>query len=388
MLLKNKLKTKSQGIAAYYGLFLSLLILSLKAYTQHSYVFVGSYNTDKNKDGIYIFKLDTLTGTLKKISTLKGVLNPSFIILSQNGQYLYACTDTRTPKDGSVSSFRLDTAALTLKPVSSQKTNGENPVYINLYKNEKWLLSANYNDGSVSVFPVDETGNIGALKQFIHYTDSSIHPIRQKGSHIHATVFSPDYKFVFLPDLGADKIRAYAIDTMKTEVLQNTSPSFIKMQAGSGPRHLTFHPTKKNAYCIEELSGYIRAFSYRNGKLNNLQRISLHKRKKQMDYSSADIHITPNGKFLYASNRGDENNIAIFSVKNKGKLKFIGLESSFGKTPRNFCIDESGKFLIVANQSSGNVIVFKINAKTGLLQKTYEELDIPGASCVQIKSYK
>lgn len=368
-------------------LLLLFIICNIFRIYAQTYVFVGSYNDNKTKEGIYIYELDTVSGKLTKIISISNALNPSYLTLSQNGKFLFACTDTRTPNDGSVSSFAFDKNNKLLSFINKQKTSGENPVYVSLNSTEKFLLSANYTDGSVSVFPIDSNGNILPLSQFIHFQDSSIYTARQSSSHIHSTVFSPDNQFVFLPDLGADKIRCFAFDSTQQQPLLNTKYAFTKTVAGSGPRHFTFHPNKKFAYCIEELSGTIIAYHYSDGKLDSIQRISSYKKKHKDVLSSADIHISPDGKFLYASNRGEENNIAIFSIKEDGTLKYVKHQSTFGTIPRNFTIDDSGRFLIVANQKSGNIVVFKRNAKTGLLKKLNSNTNVVGASCVIIKKY-
>ncbi len=368
-------------------LFILFLLPSLCIYSQSTFVFVGSYNYDKNKEGIYVYELDSITGNLKKVSSINQILNPSFITLSQDGNLLFSCTDTRTPKDGSVSSFRFNSTFKSITFINQQKTNGENPVYLILDKSEKWLLNANYKDGSVSVYPIDKDGSIAPISQFIHFTDSSVNKKRQEGSHIHATIFSPDYTYVFLPDLGADKIRCFAFDSLQTQPLQTSKPTFAKSISGCGPRHFTFHPNGKTAYCIEELSGTINVYNYKDGKLDSIQRIATHHKNDSFEFSSADLHISPDGKYLYASNRGEENNIAIFSIKKNGTLKSKGYQSTFGKTPRNFAIDETGKFLIVANQSTGNIVVFKRNLKTGFLVRVGNDINIENPTCVQIKNY-
>jgi 6-phosphogluconolactonase len=364
-----------------------LILCQILINAQHTFVFIGSYNYDKNKDGIYVFELDTTNGNLTRVASAKNILNPSFLTLNKNGNIIYACTDTRTPKDGSLSSFEFNSAAKNLTFINTQKTGGENPVYITLDKNEKWLLSANYNDGSVAVLPVNKDGYISNLSQIIHFKDSSVNLKRQSSAHIHAAVFSPENHFVFLPDLGADKIRCFQYDTLQQQPLQNAEFPFTKTTSGSGPRHFTFHPNGKFAYSIEELAGMISVYQYEKGKLSAVQRVATHHKKDTFDFSSADIHISPEGKFLYASNRGDENNIAIFKIKKNGKLKNVGYQPSLGKTPRNFAIDEAGKFLIVANQSTGNIIVFKRNIRTGLLEKIGNEIKIENPTCVQIKKY-
>jgi 6-phosphogluconolactonase (cycloisomerase 2 family) len=169
--------------------------------------------------------------------------------------------------------------------------------------------------------------------------------------------------------------------------LQIAENLITKTTLGGGPRHFTFHPNEKFAYCIEELTGTVNVYKYENGKLDSIQRVNTHSEKYKENFESSDIHISPDGKFLYASNRGEENNIAIFAIQNDGKLKIVGYQSTLGEHPRIFAIDETGKFLIVTNAVSGNVFVFKRNVKTGLLKKVGNKLKIKSVSCVQIRRY-
>lgn len=369
------------------AIFLFVLCVNFNFYSQNSYVFVGSYNSDKEKDGIYVFQLDTVTGNLNKITTVKNILNPSYLTVAPNGKYIFACTDTRTKNAGSVSGFEFKPKKKSLKFINSQKSGGENPVYLSVHKNGKWLVNANYNQGSVSVYPITAGGKIESIAQSFSYLEGSINKERQERSHVHSAVFSPNYDFVFLPDLGADKIRSYRFDATKKKPLSENQFPFMQATLGSGPRHFTFHPNGKFAYCIEEITGTISVYNYGNGKLNSIQRINAHSDEFKEGFSGADIHISPDGRFLYASNRGEENNIAIFSIESNGILKIAGYQSTLGKTPRIFAIDSSGKFLIVANQTSGNVVVFKRNSVTGMLQRSGTEVRVENASCVQIKQY-
>lgn len=367
--------------------FLFTLFISFNFYSQNSYVFVGSYNSDKNKEGIYVFKLDTVTGNLKKITTVSNVLNPSYLAVSPNGKYIFACTETKTPNAGSVSSFEFKPQNKTLTFINSQKSGGENPVYLSVHKNGKWLVNANYTEASVSVYPITENGIISPIAQIFSYSEGSVDRERQERSHTHSAVFSPNCDFVFLPDLGADKIRCYQFDSLQKQPLQEITPSFFQTTLGSGPRHFTFHPNGKFAYCIEEISGTVSVYKYDNGELDKVQRIEAHSDEFKEGFNSGDIHISPDGRFLYASNRGEENNIAIFSIGKEGTLKTVGYQSTFGKTPRIFTIDSTGKFLIVANQTSGTIVVFKRDAVTGLLKKIGNNIKVENASCVQIKQY-
>lgn len=365
-----------------------LVILSgIKLSAQDTYVFFGSFNRDKEKEGIYVYKLDTNKGKLSKVTSFKGIVNPSFLTLSPNGKYIFACTESKMKNGGSVSSFEFNPEKKSLTFINSQKSGGENPVYVSAHKDGNWLMVGNYTEGSTSVYPLAENGRIEPSVQNFQFSEGSIDQNRQDRAHIHSTVFSPDYKYVFLPDLGADKIRAYKFESDKKEPLQNTEVPFISTTPGSGPRHFTFHPNGKFAYCIEEMAGAVSAYAYENGTLKNIQRINTHSDEIKDNFESSDIHISPDGKFLYASNRGDENNIAIFSIQNDGTLNIVRYQSTGGKHPRVFAIDSTGKFLIATNAASGNATVFKRDFETGLLKKTGKSGKMKSVSSVQIRKY-
>lgn len=367
--------------------FTITLCTCVHLYSQNTYAFFGSFNRDKTLEGIFVYQLDTISGHLSKITTVKNILNPSYLTVSPNGKYVFACTESKTKNAGSVSSFEFNPENKTLTFINSQKSRGENPVYITVHKNGKWLVNANYTEGSVSVYPILENGTIQPAVQNFHFTEGSIDPERQDRSHIHSTVFSPNFDYLFLPDLGADKIRTYRFENENNEPLQPAENPFTQTTLGSGPRHFTFHPNGRFAYCIEEMGGAVSVYSYENGKLNNLQRINTHSEKYKENFESSDVHISPDGKYLYASNRGSENNIAIFSIENDGRLKTVGYQPIKGKHPRVFGLDPSGKFLIATNARTGNVVVFKRNSETGLLKKVGKKIKIKSVSCVQIKEY-
>ncbi|WP_336963336.1 lactonase family protein [Chryseobacterium contaminans] len=364
-----------------------VIVAGVKLCAQNTYVFLGSFNHDKETEGIYVYELDTVKGKLSKVTSLRGVLNPSFLTLSQDGKYVFACTESKTKNAGSVSSFRFDPEKKSLTFISSQKTGGENPVYLTAHKNGNWLINGNYTEGSVSVYPISENGVIQPRIQSFQFSEGSVNPDRQDRGHIHSTVFSPDFKYVFLPDLGADKIWGYQFEMDKKEPLTEAEKPFTPTSLGSGPRHFTFHPNGKYAYCIEEMGGAVSVYQYDNGKLEPLQRINTHSDQFKDNFESSDVHISPDGHYLYASNRGDENNIAIFSISDDGTLKTVGYQSTKGKHPRTFTIDSSGKFLIVAHPVSGTAVVFKRNAETGLLKKIGRKLKLNGVSTVQIRKY-
>ncbi|MDQ1166851.1 lactonase family protein [Flavobacterium sp. SORGH_AS_0622] len=360
-------------------------LLTINLFAQNTYVFLGSYNRDKSAETIQVYQLDTLSGKLVKFTSVKNVVNPSYLTVSSNGKFVYACTDTKTPNAGSISSFEFNPAAKSLTFLNSQRSGGENPVYVAVHKSGKWIANANYTEGSVSVFPILENGKIDSIAQNFQYMEGSTHKERQTRSHVHSSVFSPQFDYLFLPDLGADKIRCYAFDENQKKPLMETKNPFTKTDLEAGPRHFTFHPNQKFGYCIEEMAGQISVYKYNDGVLNKIQRIATHPDKIKEGFESSDIHISPDGKFLYATNRGNENNIAIFSIDENGLLKNIGYQPTLGKHPRIFAIDESGKFLVASNVLTGNVIVFRRDPKTGLLKKVGKEIKMENVSCVQIK---
>ncbi|WP_317619153.1 lactonase family protein [Chryseobacterium foetidum] len=364
-----------------------VVFLYSNLFGQKTFVFFGSFNWDKEKDGIFVYELDTFKGSLSKVTTVRNIKNPSFLTLSADGKYVFACTDSKTEKDGSVSSFRFNSKNKSLTFINSQKSGGENPVYLAAHKNGKWLVNGNYTEGSVSVYPILVDGKIQPFVQNIQFSEGSVNKMRQDRAHIHSTVFSPDFRYVFLPDLGADKIRCYQFNEDRNKPLESCSQPFIKTTAGSGPRHFTFHPNGNFAYVIEEMGGAVSAYQYKEGNLTNIQRIFTHSDKFKEGFESSDIHISPDGKFLYASNRGSENNIAIFAIENDGTLKTVGYQSTKGKHPRAFGMDEMGKFIIVANTRTGKVVVFKRNSETGLLKKAGRKIKIKNVSAVQIRKY-
>ncbi len=372
----------------YLYLFVIIVVLLSDAAIAQTYLFIGSYNFNRNKQGIYVYRFDTATGAMEYVSSTRQIPNPSYVTLSPNGKHLYACTETLTPKGGAVSSFSFDSRSGKLTYLGSQKSWGENPVYVTVDKNEKWLINANYTEGGIAVYPLDSNGIIGEARQKMSFFEGSVNPRKQERAHVHCAVFTPAQDYILFPDLGADKIRYYSFDPLKTEPLSATSDSFMRTIPGSGPRHLTFHPNGKYAYCNEELSGYVSAYNYKNGTLDSFQRIATHEVEHDKDYSNADIHVAPDGRFLYASNRGTQNNIAIFSISAyNGGLRLLGYQSVSGNHPRNFTIDPTGNFLIVANQVSGNVVVFRRDVKTGMLTKTKHHVRILNPSCVQTRTY-
>ncbi|WP_332452849.1 lactonase family protein [Chryseobacterium aquaticum] len=351
------------------------------------YVFFGSYNWDKNSEGIYVYELDNKTGKLTKVTSVKNIVNPSYITISPDGKYIYASSESKIENAGSVSAFSFDKETKNLRYLNQQNSGGENPVYVSVHKNGKWLVNGNYTDAGLSVYPLLEDGKIDSLKQIVNFSEGSINPDRQTKAHIHSAVFSPDFNTILFTDLGADKIRIYPFNSSQQKPLNEKESSFIKTKAGSGPRHLIFSKDGKTAYCIEEMAGEVSVYSFEENKLTEIQKIATHPSKIKNGFESSDLHISPDGKFLYATNRGKENNIAIFKIKPDKTLETIGYQKTYGKHPRTFAIDDTGSFLIVTNVATENAVVFKMNKESGALKKVGRSVKITNVSCVKTKMY-
>lgn len=363
-------------------LFLFLLI-SMTGFSQDYYLFIGTYTSGKS-EGIYVYKFNSATGTVQPISIAKGVDNPTYLTVAPGGKNLYAVNENGGGKPGEVSAFSFDAASGQLHFINKQPSGGDGPCYVTVDARNKWLLVGNYSAGSLAALPIRPDGSLAPSVQVIQHSGKGVKEQQEK-AHVHATVFSPDQQFVFVPDLGIDKVMIYRFLPQGKQPLVPAKVPYAVMNPGSGPRHFTFHPAKPYAYLIEELSGMVSAYQYEKGKLTFLQRISSHPQDFTGIIGSADIHVSPDGKFLYASNRGQSNSLAIFSIHpENGKLTAVGFPSTQGDMPRNFIIDPTGKWLLVANQKTGNIVIFKRDVATGLLDNTPQSVDVPNPVCLQL----
>ncbi len=366
-----------------FTIFFSFLLFSAGCFAQDFYLFVGTYTTGKS-EGIYVFRFNAASGKLTPVSTIQSK-NPSYLAVSPNGKYLYAVNENGGTKSGGVSAFSFNKATGKLHFLNSKSSGGADPCYVSLNKTGKWAVIANYSGGNLSALRIKADGSLDTLSQLIQHAGNSVNPQRQEKAHVHSVVFSPDEHFLLSADLGMDRESIYRFEPEKHQPLSDARDSFVNTLPGTGPRHLVFHPRRPYAYLIEELTGTIDAFHYSDGRLINFQHISTHPDDYNGEKGSADIHISPNGNFLYASNRGDANNIAIYAIDStSGKLILKGFQSTLGATPRNFMIDPSGHYLLAANQKTGNIVIFKINRQTGLLQPTGNQVEVPNPVCLKM----
>lgn len=349
---------------------------------QGNYILIGTY-TQTGSKGIYVYRFDEKTGKATWVSNTEGVQNPSYLAVSANGKNVYAVNETHGDVPPMVSAFSFDKNNGELKLTGQQPSGGDDPCYIAVSPDGLHVVAGNYSGGNFTLFSVNSDGSLNS-EQMIQHEGKSKNEKRQEKAHVHSTVFTPDENYLLVADLGMDKIMSYAFNPENGIVLKPSPVPFTATEPGSGPRHLVFHPKKSVAYLMEELSGAVAVYNYKDGKLELIERVPTHAKDYQGNIGSADIHVSPDGKFLYASNRGDQHSISIFSINKKGKLKFVHEQSTLGKAPRNFFIHPSGKYILAANQESDEVVIFSRNKKTGMLTDTGNRINVPKPVCVKM----
>lgn len=330
--------------------------------------------------GIYRVEMDLQTGALGDAGLLAEGLSPSFICFGHDGQNLYAVNEANNfegQAGGGVSAYGIEkkenSVALHFK--NSRPSKGENPCHIVTSPDGKYLFISNYSGGNFTVYALEESGSIGAETVHIQFQGSSVHPWRQTAPYVHSTTFSKDGKYVYVADLGTDRMVCYRYDPQAADLLTELTASTYHADPGSGPRHCTFSHDSRFAYLVNELNHSVAVLAYdsESGQLKSLQTIStLPESDADIENTCADIHLSPDGQYLYASNRGHDS-IAIYAVNGKtGTLTSLGFQNVSGQTPRSFLIDPSGKFLVCSNQNSDQIVSFAIDQATGLLSKRSE----------------
>ena len=349
-------------------------------------VYVGTYTTGKS-EGIYLYQLNLSSGELKHVATTRGVVNPSFLALAPSRRYLYAVNEVEEfagKKSGAVSAFAVDQKTGELRLLNQEPSLGADPCYVNVDAEGRFVLIANYTGGNVTVFPVQRDGSLGEPTDVKQYRGSSTNHERQEGPHAHCVVLDPTNRFAYSCDLGTDKIMIFRFDARNGKLLPG-EPPWVQVKPGAGPRHLAFYPGGKYVFVLNELHATVTAFARdrSNGGLKELQSITTLPKNFTGTNTSADIHVSSDGRFLYCSNRGHDS-IAIFTIDPRnGALTSIGHESTRGMTPRNFAIDPTGTFLLVANQKSDNIVVFQLDQKTGRLSSTGQVVQVPSPVCLK-----
>ena len=375
-------------------LFAALLVVvaaTLSAPTQEKakppapkryFAYIGTYTEKTKSKGIYAFRFDDTSGKLSFIGVAAETLNPSFLAVHPNGKHLYAVNELgkfNGEESGAVSAFSIDRKSGKLKLLNQVSSRGAGPCHISLDKTGKYVLVANYDSGTVAVFPVQSDGQLGKYTGYEKHMGSSVNKERQEGPHAHWIATSPDNRFLLTADLGIDKILISQFHLADGAFTPNKPNSGVRLKSGAGPRHAAFSPSGKFFYVASELNSTVTAYSYgaKDGTLHELQTVSTLPKDFSGANDVAEVAVHPSGKFLYVSNRGRDS-IAVFAIDAlKGKLTSVADIATQGKTPRNFAIDPTGKYLLAANQGSNDIVVFKIDPATGGLTLTGQVIDVP-----------
>ena len=347
-------------------------------------VYVGTY-TDQGSKGIYAYQFDTGSGRLSSLGLAAESLEPSFLAISANGRFLYAANEIETfsgRPTGAVSAFAINPQSGKLSLLNQASSQDPGPAHVTLDRTGKYVLVSNYTLGSVAVFPVLADGRLGEACAFVRHKGSSVNPERQKGPHAHAFILSPDNRFAIVADLGLDELLAYPFDAANGTL---GHPRIMKTRPGAGPRHLAFSPNGQFLYVINELQSTVVAYSYaaESGRVRELQTLSTLPKGFLSKNTAAEIEVHPSGKFLFASNRGDDS-IAVFAIAPKrGTLKLLEIDPTGGKTPRNFALDPSGSWLLVGNQDSDDIVVFRVDPETAHLTPDGAKVPVPSPACIK-----
>lgn len=345
------------------------------------YLVVGTYTSGEGSKGIYVYKFDEANAKADSVSMVE-ISNPSYLNFGAGGKFMYAVSENGEA-ESFANAFLFDKASGKLTLLDSQATGGPAPCYVDVDMSGRTVVTANYNGGSISVFQVKDDGALTPLTQKFQFEGRGADPVRQEKPHLHSARFSPDGKFLFAADLGRDKI--YRYDTVNSvfegqPALAEASLKTFDLPAETGPRHFDFHPSGNYFYLIGELSGKVIVFDYNGGDLIQKQVIEADTVGAR---GSADIHVSPDGKFLYASNRLKADGIAIFAIDHEnGTLSKAGYQPT-GIHPRNFAITPDGRYLLAACRDSNKIQVFKRNEETGLLTDTRQDILLDKPVCVK-----
>lgn len=352
-------------------ILLSFISYSQTVTTQNTlHFYVGTY-TDGGSEGIYRFGLDTITGRLHSNGLAVLSENPSYLALTKNGRQLLAVRevlDKQNQSMGYVELFNVDDSG-NLSSVNMVPSGGAHPCHVAV-NSDGAVIASNYTGGNVASFRINPNGELSESLSIDQHTGSGPVVGRQEMPHVHSALFEPNGKRIFVADLGTDQLKVYTLDK-STFVLKPYKFPEIKMVPGSGPRHMAIHPNGKLLFVANELSSSVSVVRLsEKGNFKLLETVSALPSDFLKKNTCADIHLSPDGNFLYVSNRG-MNSIAIFAVNEKdGKIKLIAHESSKGEMPRNFTLTPTGNFLLVANQNTNNIVSFKRNPDNGLLTLT------------------
>tara|TARA_Y100000588_G_scaffold393160_1_gene507836 strand:- start:170 stop:1258 length:1089 start_codon:yes stop_codon:yes gene_type:complete len=352
-------------------------------------VYVGTYtNGESQSEGIYVYRFDLANGDLTHLSTCRGIDDPSFLDYSPGRKFLYAVSEVdqiNGIEGGGIAAFSIDQTTGGLTFLNMESTHGAYPCHVQLDKSAKYVLAANYMGGNIAVFPRLDNGKVGPACDVVQLTVfSNVNPERQEAPHAHSVNFSPDNKWVYVANLGADKVMIYGMDLEQGKLIP-ASKSYVDISPGEGPRHWDFHPNGRWAYLINELGNTINSYDYNpeDGSLTAINTVKTLPKDFDEWSNTADIHVHPNGKFVYGTNRGHDSLVMCEVDQATGALTVLGYQPTGGSYPRNFGIDPTGTFLLVANRDTNDITTFFIDRDSGLLLPNGQVTTVPQPVCIR-----
>lgn len=358
-------------------IYITLLLLLSQIIVAKKYeMLVGTYTRNSDSEGIYYLKIDK-KAKIKELKLLAKSDNPSYLSFSPDKQFVYAVNEHG--EDSEVSAFRFDMASKELHLINKVSAAGADPCYIT--SSEKHVFIANYSSGSISVFQRNGDGSLSEAIQVLEHSRMHYGNNRFGPSNAHQIIFSPDSNYLYSTNLGTDRVIRYSYEKEgEKEVLKHIDELPVKKL--SGPRHMEFSSDGQFLYLIHEHDASLTVMEVAdNGSLNIIEETTV-VTDSSKENGGADIHLSVDNNYLYASNRGENNDISLFKIEADGKLKLLNQYSVAGKGPRNFIITSDNKSLIVANQHSNNIVVFKKSVKSGKLKKRKREIEMAAPVCL------
>lgn len=342
---------------------------------------IGTWTKPGGSKGIYVYRFYAETGKVAYLSELDNIDNPSYLALSKDYKYVYAANEGRGA--GGASAYKFDAKTGKLDTINTQKGGG-GPTYVSIDKDRKFAFIANYGGGNLTVYPINKDGSLEPFSQKIQDVGSGPNKARQAGPHVHTAVFTPDNKYLLFTDLGTDKINVYKFDGSKKEPLTPADEPVINAIPGNGPRHIDFSKDGKFMYNIQEMGGAITAYTYNNGKFKAFQTVTITPEGFTGTVGASDVHVSPDGKFLYATNRGTVLELLVYAINQQtGELTYVDRYKT-GKEPRNFIIEPAGNFLLLASQLSNIINIYKIDKTTGKLTIQPQTIEVGQPTCLKL----
>ncbi len=348
-------------------------------------LYIGTYTRQLphaagGAEGIYAYRLNADSGELAHVGTTGDITNPAYLALAPGGAALYAVSEIEEYGDervGLVNAFRRDPASGALTFLNHQSSHGRGPCHLSVDPSGKWLLVANYSSGSIAVYPLQPDGSIGDASATVQHSGSSVNPARQEAPHAHCIFTDPAGQYALVADLGMDKLLVYQLADGQLSYAGRADA-----KPGAGPRHIAWHPSGRYVFLINELDCTLTAYAWEDGALRETHTLSTLPDDFTGESTCAAVKVSPDGRFVYGSNRGHDS-LAVFAFDaDSGRLTAAGHTHTQGRTPRDFALDPSGRWLLAANQDTNTLVAFAVDAATGALTPTGQVVEVPCPVCV------